>query len=382
MGLLTEAAKRQVQKAKVQAGQRAQKKRPATSGEVQQKRPAANVSNPPLKRPAVKHEPENDCIGPEDDSHDTKLKITPEQRHVWNKALKAPENDPKAIPPVVLAEWQKATTPQMRANIIMTFCPPDVRYKDVAVFNSSHMNKFYEKVFAKSESKLGVGRTWIELRSFLAVGTLASGETAIEEGMQSGDIQKKKGLYYLVQHHLAECTTETHGEEVKGRLNEIPTDLRKKLTQWAPSHDWSAFALLDKRLLALTDADFDETVAKPPSEEAVAHLTSACERAQKLGREIRQLAQSLTRHASSLAKGNSVETQVTNAMDKLESLELMLPELQVLQTRRLMTTTDDTIKRALAKIAPEYEDCEAMANALKAVKKSLDPKVKKEGKGT
>ena len=41
------------------------------------------------------------------------------------------------------------------------------------------------------------GVTWTELRSDLGKGNLAAGETAINEGLNRGDIVQKQGLYFM-----------------------------------------------------------------------------------------------------------------------------------------------------------------------------------------
>ena len=64
--------------------------------------------------------------------------VTPQQRHVFKKAMNTFGSLPGSLPPEVKEAYENATTPQERAVIVNASVPRDVGYKDM--FDKSSMD--------------------------------------------------------------------------------------------------------------------------------------------------------------------------------------------------------------------------------------------------
>ena len=213
MGLLNNAmkltlAKRRAAPAKAKAGVKtpAIKKKPSSSGLALCKRPAAEDLTL-CKRPAALQEPPqtNDVTSDDDplvkeEPSDDELAfdastITPQQRHVWQKAVKVPTGMPGGVPEEVMAEYNRAQGPKQRAMVVNAFVGKEVGYGSQINFSATQVERFVSSFTMRSDTVKVLGQTFTDLRSELGHGNLAAGEQAITEGLASGDIVLKNGLY-------------------------------------------------------------------------------------------------------------------------------------------------------------------------------------------
>ena len=149
--------------------------------------------------------------------------------------------------------------------------------------------------------------------------------TLIKEGLDNGDIIQDGRVYYTAEEHKAKMSQKTEkcshsavAAEGHGKSLEFFQDMADKLM----GHDWAAWALLNTRVAALPPSH-DEDRSTPPSEEALAHLNTSIERAQKLGRDIRTAAQSVSRDNASKGHGSSGTSSslVNSTLNKLDAME-------------------------------------------------------------
>lgn len=312
----------------------------------------------------------------EEEEEETK-KLTPQQRHCWKKAMLIAPGMPGSVPQTVVAEYEKCKKPSERALLINTFVSKTAEYKTNIQFDEAHLQKF-KKVFVDvKSSRKGFGKTWTQLRSELGCGNLTAGEEAIKDGLQRGDIIEKKNLYYMAVHEFEEVHGESHGQRLSGSSAKKQGIEFGNMAKELKVHDWAQFALLNQRQQALP-ANHDEQVTQPPSEEALAHLNTALEKASHLSKNLRNISQQLSMWAARNPEhGDMIPEQVESAMDKLENLETEhLPALQDMVTRKLFQTSDKQIKTALQKFATPFADLERTLASVQALLRTT--KVKKE----
>ena len=114
--------------------------------------------------------------------------ISPQQRHVWKKALCIPHGLPGSLPHDVKQQWGMAVKPKDRNIIVNTFLSTETAYKDELKWEEGTMQKFRTVYKEKLDVQRGIGKTYTELRSDLGRGNLSEGQKAIEEGLECGDI--------------------------------------------------------------------------------------------------------------------------------------------------------------------------------------------------
>lgn len=224
-----------------------------------------------------------------DEQADMKLDestITPQQRHVWKKALSLPEGVTGSVPAEVRESYQQASTPKLRNAVVNAFTDKSCSYGDKIKFSNATVMKFRKQFHVKTEKQTAQGLSYTALRSDLGHGDLKAGAQAIDEGLETGDIVKHNGLYYMKSHMMEEARSSESSSVVKATAKNVQNEDFDQLADALEGHSWAQFALMGERMRALPSTH-KEAVTKPPSAEAMEHLETAVEKATRVCRDVR-----------------------------------------------------------------------------------------------
>ena len=277
--------------------------------------------------------------------------VTPQQRHVFKKALEALPGLPGSLPAPVQEAWEQAAKgrPGDRAAIINATVPRDVSYKDT--FKTSDLDlKRFTKVFRKAESSHkaeGIGRT--EMEAMWGHGDQARGEQLVELALSRGELFLKNNLSYKRSHQV----TVTKGQEsgVEGSAVGSADDYGN-FTKDEAMDEWAQFALetpKGSQQLAIENK-------KPPTDKALSYLSKAKSKVDAAIEPIKASGKGFAKltlpphqrtHSELLKKALLLSKQTQNEY---------LGRIDDLVSINSDTVSDQDVKRHLNSLRPTYEE--------------------------
>ena len=111
--------------------------------------------------------------------------ITPQQRHVFGKALKGLPGLPGSLPADIADSWRAATKPADRNAIVNALVDKDVAYGGDVKFDVETLIELRQTLKSSSDEKSAYGMTRTEMEAYLR------GASQMELGLERGDVVEK-----------------------------------------------------------------------------------------------------------------------------------------------------------------------------------------------
>lgn len=281
-----------------------------------------------------------------------KSTITPQQRHVWKKALNS------GLPPLVKEEWERASQkgPKERNLVINATIPRAATYATEPNFTPAVLNRLKEISKIQRRDQSSMGKTLTQL--------LGEGYTQklIDDGLERGDVTEEHGLYYMRTdlRVVSDVATDTRSANTTTPKEVEWDELSKELE----FHDWALFSLCNKRAKAIKDTSVEK---KPPSsEEAQKHLQDATDAAARVLANVRKIARELMKLKKS--ENPTWKHSMDNSLTLGSRIEGdFLCHMNAMLTSDVEETSDQNIKDILRKMAKPFKELEDFERDLSAI---------------
>ena len=288
--------------------------------------------------------------------------ITPQQRHVFKKALQGLPGMPTTLPPEVKEQWEAASArgPKAKAAVANSVIAKDVQYGDAPIFTEVVLKRFRETFELSLDKTSAVGVTYTKLKAELGGGK--AGEQAIDEGIARNDIVEKNGLFYMRTHEVSRETSDRSGHSLSGQ-QDLEQRTYEETADSLAIHDWAQFALLGRRTLALRDKH-DEELSKPPSEEAQNMCHDAYDKTTRAIMACRKCARGLT----NIGASNTTRTTIDAVLSLCKDMDTgKIADLGNSCCSDMYNTTYEDVKLMLRRVAMKYNLLEQHERELSAL---------------
>ena len=293
--------------------------------------------------------------------------MTPAQRHVFRKALKALEGADASLAPEIRSDWALAVEkgkPADRARVINATIDRKVTYANT--FSAKKLDlKKYNKLTASANSKHSAhGRTRTAMGVAWGHGDLARGAAAVNLGLQRGHLQERNGLIFEVSHTI----DIQRGEEqcVAGEAAASSCEFDMMQGEVKKHLGWLSWAEAKQHADGKT---------RPPSADAKSHIETAVGMVSVTMDEFKKQAHILASRTvpDHLKTWTPLVTRGFELMNELNAKYIM-PFDNMICMGDFDAKSDKELKIELLGLQPKYEELQSVATQLKSSVRSTQTK--------